>query len=58
LIDALEAIRAEKELIATSHEELNQDPSSRDKIGQLLKFSHITEVFETNLLETPINEAA
>jgi hypothetical protein len=58
LIDALEAIRAEKELIATSHEEVNQDPLSRDKIGQLLKFSHTTEVFETNLLETPMNEAA
>lgn len=57
MIDALEAIRAEKELIAASHEEVNQDPSSGDKIGQHLKYSHITEVSETNLLETPMRGA-
>ena len=57
LVERLEALKARKESMAASPVEVYKGPSSPNKIGQGRKISQITEVSDTNLLDTPIEEA-
>jgi hypothetical protein len=57
LVERLEALKARKESLAASPVEVYKGPSSPNKIGQGRKISQITEVSDTNLLDTPIEEA-
>ena len=57
LVERLEALKAKKESMAASPVEVYKGPSSPNKIVQGRKISQITEVSETNLLETPMDGA-
>jgi hypothetical protein len=57
LVERLEALKARKESMGASPVEVYKGPSSPNKIGQGRKISQITEVSETNLLDTPIEGA-